>query len=358
MRSVLAGKGVALCVAAVAALAVAGCGGSSDNSAGGSAGATDQAASSGGGGTQDVKLLLSYKDSISFLSVLVAKDRYFGQEGLNVETLPSDGSEYDIQQMIAGRFDYAVVGAQNVAIGASKDPSIKGIAVLDRDAVTLAVPSSSSVKSVQDLKGKTLGVSDLGGGEVAFLRAVIQDAGLTDDVKIVAVGPGGPAVDKALRDGSIAAYGGYLNDLAGIEAAGLSLRDILPSKYQGLPSNTLAARQGALTSNKDVAVKMIRALGEATKFIEANPDEALQIACKYAPDECTNMASAKVFRDRVVHAEAVPSGETFGTFDYPKMQVLVSTLSNVPNVDVSGLDLKSVYTNTYAQEAASGGGGQ
>ena len=91
---------------ALAAFAVA-CG--DDDDGGGGGAASD-------GELQKVQYMLPYQDSISFMGLLIAKDQCFADEGLEVETLPSEGSDYVVQQLIAGNVKYGPAGRQHFQV--------------------------------------------------------------------------------------------------------------------------------------------------------------------------------------------------------------------------------------------------
>ena len=96
-------------VAALAACAIAmaaGCG-----SDGGSDGGSTNAAASG---KQSVDLMLPFPLNVNYVAGTMAADRFFGEEGLDVEFQAVDGSPIVVQQIVAGKADI-VIGDRGVA---------------------------------------------------------------------------------------------------------------------------------------------------------------------------------------------------------------------------------------------------
>ena len=105
-----------------------------------------------------------------FASLLIAS-------GLDVKTVPSNGSDYVVQQLIAGNVKFGQTGADNILIANANGRPVRGLAqVGGRGIFTIVAPADSDVKTMEDLKGKKLGVTDLGGGEIPLVKASIAAA--------------------------------------------------------------------------------------------------------------------------------------------------------------------------------------
>jgi len=333
---------------ALAAVAVA-CGDDEEEGAGGGG------AASGGGELQKVQYMLPYQDSISFIGLLIAKDGCFEEEGLEVETLPSDGSDYVVQQLIAGNVKFGQTGADNILIANATGRPVRGIAqVGGRGIFSIVVPDDSDVQSVADLRGKKLGVTDLGGGEIPLVKASIADAGLTegDDVELAVVGEGGPAALNALQSGEVAAFAGANNDIAGMIAAGLKPRNIVAEKFRTVPTTEVAVMEETLQNPEDreIAIKIARCYRKGAEFAVENRDEALAIACEQVPEECEDEAVRDAFMDAVVDAYAVPEGAEHYTDHVPKESYdLVQTTLAAEEI-AEPQDLETVFPDEYADE--------
>jgi NitT/TauT family transport system substrate-binding protein len=323
---------------------LAGCGG--DEPA-----ATEEKAATGGG-TEKVELLLSYQRSIAFIGEIMAQeDGYFADEGLEVEPLSTEGGSFVTQQLIAGNKKFGITDAMNLDIAVSKGSPLRSIWEHSRDVILIAAPEDSDVQTVEDLAGKSLGISDPGGGEANFVKAVLEDADVADKVELPAVGAGGPAVLAALESGKIAGYAGFTNDLAGVEAIGMKFRNILPEEHRGLGSTVLTMTQESFDNEADreTAIKIARAWTRGDVAALVDPERALTVACKYVPEECTDMKVARAFMNATLNSIAVREGLKPGEFDHAGLQKEAELLGEKVLGD-EPVDFEHVFTNEFADE--------
>src|SRR5690242_5159550 len=139
--------------------------------------------------------------SISSGSFIVAKEAgFYRDEGLNVELVVMRGAPA-IQGLIGGTVPFASSG------GAGLLPIVRG-APLRIIFTTYSRPmfwiySKPEIKSIEELKGKKVGVSSIGSGPDSLLRILLKKYNLEGgrDVAILATGPG-PARYFALKAGA------------------------------------------------------------------------------------------------------------------------------------------------------------
>lgn len=341
----------ALAVLMVATVA-AGCGGDEEESGG--------SAASGGGGqqTQKVTMILPYKESIAFIGLVVAQDRFYKDLGLEVDLPSTDGDSFVAQQIVAGKEKFGVTGAPEVMIANAKGRNMVGFADINRNIFTIVAPADSDVKSMDDMRGKKLGVTDLGGGEIPLVKGVLAHAGLkeNEDVELVVIGEGGPSVASALKEGKIDAFAGAINDIAAIQAAGAvdELQPILPDTFNDLPSNEMVAMAETLESeeNREIAIKLAKGWRMGTQFAIENPEQALEIACKRVPEDCQNMDVAKAYIDVAIDAERPQ--QQWGFHDFAKYQTVKDSIAAA---QIEGdVDLRKAFTNEYVDEINADGG--
>jgi len=128
--------------------------------------------------------------------------------------------------------------------------------------------AKTPVKSIQELKGKTIAVST---SARPLLLNLMLDAGLKpDEVKIVPSSPD-PA---ALVSGQIDAYCGYLTNqgvmlqVRGVEIYALNAQEL------GLPETTctIYGREDYLTANRDTVVRFLKAAVEGNRWALDHPE--------------------------------------------------------------------------------------
>jgi NitT/TauT family transport system substrate-binding protein len=159
-----------------------------------------------GAGTASAQTQLRYVPvgiptvSISSGSFIIAKEAgFYKDEGLNVDLVVMRGAPA-VQALIGGTVPFASSG------GAGLLPIIRG-APLRVIFTTYVRPmfwlySKPEIKSIEELKGKKVGVSSIGSGPDSLLRILLKKYNLDGrDVAILATGPG-PARYFALKAGA------------------------------------------------------------------------------------------------------------------------------------------------------------
>ena len=107
----------------------------------------------------------------------------------------------------------------------------------------VVVPTGSSISDIAGLAGKVIGISELAGGEVPLVLALLTDAGLDPytDVVIIEVGTDGSAIKASIDRGEIQAYSSAKSDIARMNAVGLDTTSIAPTSLDTLPAEGLLA---------------------------------------------------------------------------------------------------------------------
>jgi len=325
----------------LAAVALAGCGSDDDPAAGGAA---------GGEATESVQLLLPAPAGINFLGYHVAKERFWKEEGLDVEGVVTDGSSVVAQQLVSGNGSYGVLGAASLYLADTEGAELRGIATLTHDDVArLSVPESSEVTDATQLAGKAIGIPAAGDGSVPLVEAVLESSQIDPaDVEMPVVGAGGPAVVRALQSGRIAAYAHGQSDIPGIEIQGRTpLRSIMPESFVGLPGNVLGVTQETLDdpAKREIAVKLARGWLKAGQFLSTNREEALQIGCDSVPEECQDMAVAELQSELSAETQSPLVAEAPGTTPEDKATTLIEAVAGEITIPIS-----DVLLNEYVEQ--------
>ena len=333
MFGVFTRKGtVGALIAASMALA-AGCGGD-DESGGGGSGASGEA-----GSVKSGKVLLSYTESIYWMPLLVAKEMgYFEDEGIEVETEATEGSGFVTQQVIAGNVDYGWAAAADDVVAFSKDQSLRALSCNPpQNIFSITAPEGSEVQDVTDLKGKTLGITEAGGGEEPIVNAALGAADLqrNADVKILPIGAAGPQSLNAIKTGKVDAYASSYPDISALRAEGLKLADITPEEFKVIPGDCLLVKEDTLNDagKREFAVKMARAWAKGAVFAATNPDAAIEIACKRVPEECKDEKFARQYAlDTIELSGADDTSKPFGVVGIEAWQTTADLLQSTKTI--------------------------
>jgi NitT/TauT family transport system substrate-binding protein len=210
---------------------------------------------------------------------------YWKAEGLDVEVASVEGSAAGMQQIGSGNIQVVSLGPEEIVIGREKGVRIKGFFVQARTTIfRLVVPADSPIKTVADLKGKTIGVPALASGSVPFAKALVASVGLDPekDIKILAVGVGAPGA-LALQQKTVEALGLWDTLQASLENRGIALRRLDLPMVQQMIGQTVATSDSYLAENPDVLVGFARGIAKAILFGVTNPEAAVRIHWKAYP---------------------------------------------------------------------------
>jgi len=128
---------------------------------------------------------------------------FYREEGLDLETLLIRGA-VGMQALIGGSVDYASAAGSIIAAGVRGAPVRLVLIVNSKPQFDLV--GTPDVKSVQQLKGKMVGISSRGGAVDLLTQLILTHHGLTPNKDVSSIVIGTPAeLATALRTGRIAA---------------------------------------------------------------------------------------------------------------------------------------------------------
>jgi NitT/TauT family transport system substrate-binding protein len=298
---------------------------------------------------------------------------YWKEEGLDVQVVPLAPPAQPITLLVSGQADFAQVnGAVVVQAQTLKNEPVKVAMLNGITDWSVAVLDTSPIKSVKDLKGKTIGAFGLASGGVALFRALLQDNGIDPDkdVHLIAVGSGAPAIE-ALRTGQVQALVFWATAMASFENAGLKLRYMRGPDWRRIPDYTLSVMDKTAQSDPKMVEAVVRGMAKATLFALTNPDCVRKIQWKTWPatkptgssDENTlarwddNILRAQL--DTLHDAFTLNGGKYYGNFDpntYDALQQFMLRTHQIPKTVPSAnyaLALPDLYkkANNFDAEA-------
>jgi len=204
---------------------------------------------------------------------------YWRQEGLEVELINAPGSLQAIQLLIALQADVVQINSAPLVQAATNNGMlIRDImlnTVLDW---SLVVPQDGPIKSLADLKGKSIGTAGFGGGGVAMLKSLLQANGLDPDrdITVYATGPVQQAA-QALRNNKVQGLFYWASAVAALEDTGLALRRFTDPEWRKLPDYSLAALHGIIVRDPQMLEGLVRGAAKASLFALTNPDCARRV---------------------------------------------------------------------------------
>jgi NitT/TauT family transport system substrate-binding protein len=221
------------------------------------------------------KIRIGYPDtSGTFLSLpLGQKTGFFQKEGIQTEFIRIR-STVALTALVSGELDYHTVLGPAIA-AAIRGVPIKIVACYTPRVAT-AIIALPEFKSVQDLRGKTIGINSIGGGLEGQARLIFKHFGLDAerDVKLLATG-GMESRLTAMKQGFTVATLGS----PPIEFLGKKLGLVVLARAQELfsyPSSGLIVNAKRIKERPDEIKRMIKAGIETNRYISQNREGTIR----------------------------------------------------------------------------------
>lgn len=325
------------------------------------AGTEEAATEEAAGEPRPIEVLLPFPVGIPFTPLVVAQEEgYLEENGLDLKASVAEGSGFLSQQLIAGNVDFALMSSADAVVSYNADDRTRVLFCNQvKNVYRIVAPADSGITSVDELEGRTLGISAPGGGENQFVRAALAEAGLQDDVRVLPVGEAGPQSQTALEDGTVDAYSSSFPDIAGLTAAGIEFEDITPDKYSNVAGVCMTTTQtvldddGGLELAKDLSKSWI----DGMYFALENEDEAFEIVCGAVPESCESEEAATAFYNEALSVirpdiegqrPGLPERESWDTM----VEILAESDTVPADLDVtelvSGEGIDAVVEHAYA----------
>src|SRR4051795_5642138 len=230
------------------------------------------------------KLAVAYVAPSEWMTIpWIAKETgIFEKYGFDVTLQLVGGTPRLVQSLLAGDYDYVVVGGT----------AVLQARVLGGDTVILASSGSyfpfkvmahpqAGVQSIAELRGKTVGVSQIGSTSHAFLRVLLNQAGVhLDQVTIIQAGSN-PQAATAMLTGNIdaATVSGVLVPAAQ-RAGAVMLADGKALRIPE-PNSVLATTRRRIDRDRAGVLRFMQAYVEGVHFFKTNRDETIRIMQQY-----------------------------------------------------------------------------
>lgn len=327
----------AISLVATAALALTGCG-----AAGGSE-------NSKGGLTQIELTRASTSCIIVFPLISGIEQGFFADEGIDLKLNSVDGSPAVAQTLLTGQADIGLVGI-GPYLSAEADGGDLTMVYnqFARSLYRVVVPEDSDIDSPAELRGSTIGVGTLDGGEAALARGVLDAQGFEEDrdYTLLAVGDGGGAV-AAFERGEIDAYAAAISDMAIIGSRGVTLEDITPDEFLSFFGSGYAVRNELVKNDPETVKGFGRAIVKATEWAQENPEKAVDDCEGYAPEEVQDTDFALDYFSDVQETFTPLDGQKYGYYPPKGWKAWEDSMLESGELDKPLDDLDSVYTNEY-----------
>lgn len=251
------------------------------------------------------------------IPVLYAKDAgLFEAEGLNVELTYIESGTSAATAMITGDVDFCQIAGSSVVNAAVAGEDLVILAGLVNTYVYSLVVSPE-ISAPDQLRGKSVAVSQIGSSSDAAMRAALASFGLDPDKDVTILEVGGQSQRvAALESGQVAGTVVTIPDSG--KAMGAGYHPLLDMSTLGVPyqHTAIASTRSYVQNHREVAVAFLRALIQAIREMKSDRPGAMEVIAK------------ELGLDPVVDAELIAA-----SYD----QVVPVYLSDVPEPTLEGI---------------------
>lgn len=216
---------------------------------------------------------------------------FFAEEGLDVELV---SGSMDAMKAGLTTGEFTVTNGDFVWFTSIQQGlDLKVIGGLHHGCIKLVVPPGSSIKTAADLKGKKIGVDEIGGVPMAVASVVLTNAGLDPQKDVQWLAYPLDQLQEGVKKGEIDVYAAWdpFGKLAEVNDGYTVLSDISTDhNFAGKSCCFLYASGKQIKENPERVAAIARAYQKATAWIAEHPEETakLEIEKKYvATDDLT-----------------------------------------------------------------------
>ncbi len=286
-------------------------------------------------------VLLDWYVNPDHAPLVIAKEGgYFAQHGLDVDLEVSSDAAAPTKLVAAGKAEVAISYQPDLMLQIKEGlPVVRFGTLIDTPLNCLIALKDGAIKSLADLKGKTVGYS-VASFQDAYLSAILKSVGLSAaDVKTVNLNFN--LIPPLLAGQVDAIMDGYRNvELIQLELGGHPANVWYPEEH-GVPAwdELIYVTRNDLRDDPRLP-RFLAAIKEATAFIKQHPDEALAMFLKAHNDldddlnKASFAATVGYFPD---DPGALDEGRYLGFAAFLKEKKLIDA---VPPLDTFAIELK------------------
>jgi len=212
--------------------------------------------------------------TVTFLPAEVARRRgFFREQNLDAKLLLTR-SEVDRAALVSGSVDYTLRAGSSF-VSAARGLPVR-IVLLATIKPFWGLVVRPQIKSVAELKGKSLGVPGLLGAQQLSAKYILKHYGLDPDkdvvYRVVETGARIPAIQSGAIDSSMMDYG------EAFRAKKIGLKMLVnAADLHGLLAGGLAVNITKLKEQPDQVRRVLKAMVEALRYIQENPEGTQEI---------------------------------------------------------------------------------
>lgn len=310
------------------------------------------------------KVTLAYPTNINISNaptLMAIGMGYFEEEGLDVDVVFFQGSSVIMPQLSQKNVDFGWMNPESLIISAQPGRTMLPTKMfyngIFQSPYELVVKEDSPLKTVADLKGKTIGVGGMTWANISITRSILADEGLQQDTdyKFLPVGVGASAF-KAFEDGAVDALNLFDTFHVQMENSGVKLRRLpVAEKYRNLFSNGLITHEDNLRERPELVVRFGRAAAKGVVACNANVKACVENFWKLYPNtkpaqgtEEKKLADAiEIVKARLATMIPAEGPSRMGYYTEQSLKDYVDILHAGGQLATKEIPVEKLYTNDF-----------
>jgi NitT/TauT family transport system substrate-binding protein len=236
---------------------------------------------------------------VSMAPMWIAKDvGFFRKQGLDVRVVFIPSGPTGVTAILAGEADVGVIGGFapiRAIVGGAKGLAIIG---QTKNAIVATIVGKKEIATVQDLKGKRLGIDRIGSNPDMFTQAALSRFQIDPlrDLQYIQMGNIGQGI-PALKGGVIDAL--TTNPPDDLLAQKLGFKVILDITAMKIPfaATVLVSARSTVARKQSDLTRFMHAYAEAVHYFLTNREGAAQVVAKYTKVEDREILNYSIATD-------------------------------------------------------------
>lgn len=291
-----------------------------------------------------IRLPMGYIPNIQYAPFYVAVEKgYFKEAGFEIEfdySFETDG----VKLVGAGELPFAVVSGEQVLLARAQAVPVTYVAAwYQQYPISVIANADENVSTVQDLKGKTIGLPGLFGANYIGLRALLFSAGLKEsDVTLEEVGFNQVELMAAGKQNIIVGY--TANEPIQLKAQGMNVTELRVSDSVQLAANGILTSEKTIAENPELVKAFVGAFLKGLQYTIDHPDEAYALSAPSIPNFAEQ--DQAVQKNILLTSIDLWRADRLGYSDpqaWENMQAILLEMKLIPQA----LDLDKAFTNEF-----------
>lgn len=246
---------------------------------------------------------------------------FFKARSIELGYIPGAGGGDALRNLLSGQADVAFTDPGSFFTALDKGAKLRAIYdIYPQNVFNVVSLASKKILTPADLKGKKIGVYSLSSGTRQNLQVLLNQAGLTEaDVTIVVTG----LLNFApLIQGQVDATAATDTGLLVGRQRGLRDVNVMEVKdYLNISSDFFVVREETYQQKKEVLRRFLKAYQDSAKWMIQSPEEAAQLAVKYAIDGQNVAMNLEIIKLRNASSISATTDQYgLGAFDMKTLQ--------------------------------------